>query len=360
MSGDADAAFLGRALELAERGLNTADPNPRVGCVLVRDGKVIGEGWHERAGHAHAEVAALRAAAAQIAGCTAYVTLEPCSHSGRTPPCADALIAAGVRRVVAPGPDPNPRVAGAGFARLRDAGVEVRTGLLESAARRLNPGFYSRFERGRPWVRVKLGMSLDGRTALADGRSRWITGEAARADVQRWRARSSAVLTGAGTARADDPRLDVRWEYGSWIRQPLRVLLDASLSVPGSARLMGGGQALVFSAPGVTVPADYPATVLAVEARNGQLDLGSVLARLAELEVNEVLVEAGARLSGSFVQAGLADELLLYMAPMLLGSSARPLMQLASPKQIGSALRYEYADASRIGDDLRVRLRRAN
>jgi len=360
MSGDADATFLGRALELAARGLNTADPNPRVGCVLVRDGRVIAEGWHERAGEAHAEVAALRAAPREVAGCTAYVSLEPCSHAGRTPPCADALIAAGVRRVVAPGPDPSPRVAGAGFARLRDAGVEVRTGLLEAEARRLNPGFYSRFERGRPWVRVKLGMSLDGRTALADGRSRWITGEAARADVQRWRARSSAILTGAGTARADDPRLDVRWEYGSWVRQPRRILLDASLSVPGSARLLAGGQALVFCAPGVNVPAGFPATVLAVEARNGQLDLPAVLARLAELEVNEVLVEAGARLSGAFVQAGLADELLLYMAPLLLGSSAMPLMQLAAPAELASAFRYEYADALRIGDDLRVLLRRAH
>lgn len=360
MTGDADVAFLERALELAARGLHTTDPNPRVGCVLVREGRVIAEGWHERAGHAHAEVAALRAAGPSAAGATAYVTLEPCSHAGRTPPCADALIAAGVQRVVAPGLDPDPRVAGAGFARLRDAGVQVRTGLLEDAARRLNPGFYSRFERGRPWVRVKSGMSLDGRTALADGRSRWITSEAARADVQRWRARSSAILTGAGTARADDPRLDVRWEYGPWVRQPRRVLLDASLSVPGSARLLGGGQALTFSAPGVAVPADYPATVIAVEANNGRLDLPAVLARLAELEVNEVLVEAGAQLSGSFVQAGLADELLLYVAPLLLGSSALPLMQLTEPAELAAAVRYEYADVQRIGDDLRILLRRAH
>ena len=374
MSADADVQHLARALQLAERGLNTADPNPRVGCVLVKDGQVIAEGWHERAGEPHAEAQALRAAGAQAAGCTAYVTLEPCSHTGRTPPCADALIAAGVRRVVAPGPDPNPRVAGMGFARLRAAGVEVGTGLLEREARALNPGFFSRFEHGRPWVRVKLGMSLDGRTALADGRSQWITGEAARADVQRWRARSSAILTGAGTARADDPRLDVRWEYGSRVRQPLRVLLDPSLSVPHAARLFSGGQTLVFSGSDALVPADYPATVVRVPAdrpaagkqhggagpageQRGRLNLAAVLAALAQREVNELLVEAGARLAGAFVQAGLADELLLYVAPALLGTAARPLLDLAEPPDLPSAARFEYADVRRIGDDLRLLLR---
>ncbi len=350
----ADLAHMARALELAERGLYTTDPNPRVGCVLSRNGQVIAEGWHERAGQAHAERAALAAAGADAAGATAYVTLEPCAHTGRTPPCADALLAAGIRRVVAACTDPNPRVAGGGLARLRAAGVEVQVGLLEREARALNPGFFSRHERGRPWVRLKLAMSLDGRAALADGRSQWITGEAARADVQRWRARSSAVLTGAGTARADDPRLTVRWAYGPWVRQPLRVLLDARLSVPRSAHLFEGDAALVFAAAGTVVPAELAAGVCTVPARDGRLDLAAVLRELAAREVNEVLVECGPRLAASWLDSGLVDELIVYAAPKFLGADARPLAQFAGLASIADARQFEYADVRKIGEDVRL------
>src|SRR5580692_3653242 len=232
-----DRAHMARALELAARGLYTTDPNPRVGCVLARGNETLGEGWHERAGGAHAEVAALKAARGDVRGATAYVSLEPCSHLGRTPPCVDALIAAGIGRVVCASVDPNPRVAGAGIERLQAAGIAVAVGILEKEARALNPGFFSRFERGRPYVRLKLAMSLDGRTAPAGGRTVWISGEASRADVQRWRARSSAVLTGAGTLHADDPRLDVRLEYGPWVRQPLRVVLDTDLTCPPTSKV---------------------------------------------------------------------------------------------------------------------------
>ena len=350
----ADLAHMARALQLAEAGLNTTDPNPRVGCVLVKGGQVIAEGWHERAGQAHAERAALAAAGADAAGATAYVTLEPCAHTGRTPPCADALIAAGIKRVVAAGTDPNPKVAGGGLARLRAAGIEVQTGLLEREARALNPGFFSRHERGRPWLRLKLAMSLDGRTALADGSSQWITGEAARADVQRWRARSSAILTGAGTARSDDPRLSVRWTYGPWVRQPLRVLLDARLSVPVDARLFEGGGALVFAAAGAAVPQGFPVPVCAVPSRDGALDLAAVLRELAAREVNEVLVECGPRLAASWLDSGLVDELIVYAAPILLGADARPLVQSGGLAAIAAAHRFEYADVRKIGEDVRL------
>jgi diaminohydroxyphosphoribosylaminopyrimidine deaminase/5-amino-6-(5-phosphoribosylamino)uracil reductase len=243
-----DRTHMVRAVDLAARGLYTTDPNPRVGCVLTRAGRILGEGWHERAGEAHAEVRALRAASGEVRGATAYVTLEPCSHTGRTPPCVDALIAAGIGRVVCSSIDPNPQVAGKGIGRLRAAGVAVSVGVLANEARALNPGFFSRFERGRPWIRLKLSMSLDARTAPAGGGTMWISGEASRADVQHWRARSSAVLTGAGTVRIDDPRLDVRLTYGSWVRQPLKVLLDPMLSCPPAARLFAGGAAVVFAA----------------------------------------------------------------------------------------------------------------
>ncbi len=356
MNAGQDVALLARALQLAERGLYTTDPNPRVGCVLARDGQVLAEGWHERAGEAHAEVMALRAAGAGAGGSTAYVSLEPCAHAGRTPPCAEALIAAGVRRVVAPAADPNPRVAGAGFAKLRAAGIEVGTGLLEREARALNPGFYSRFERRRPWVRLKLAMSLDGRTALANGLSQWITGESAREDVQRWRARSSAILTGAGTAIADDPRLDVRWQYGPWVRQPLRVLLDSRLRVPAGSRLFRGAPALVFTAQGTPAPADHPAQVVRVGGTAGSLDLAAILAELAQREVNELLVECGPQLAGAFLRARLVDELVLYVAPALLGGDARPLLDAMGLTDLAGAVRFAYADVRRIGDDLRLLL----
>src|SRR5450631_1175820 len=295
---DTDRAHMARALVLAARGLYTTDPNPRVGCVVARDGRVIGEGWHVRAGEPHAEVLALSAAGPQARGAAVYVTLEPCSHTGRTPPCADALIAAGVARVVCCASDPNPKVAGAGIERLRAAGIEVSVGLLGGEARSLNVGFFSRFERRRPWVRLKLAMSLDARTAPASGGQVWISSEASRADVQTWRARSGAILTGAGTVRTDNPRLDVRLAYAPWIRQPLRVLLDPSLSCTTNAKIFQGDGALVFAATDAPTRSDGGPRVERVARAAGGLDLRTIIGRLTELEINELLIECGPRLAG--------------------------------------------------------------
>jgi diaminohydroxyphosphoribosylaminopyrimidine deaminase / 5-amino-6-(5-phosphoribosylamino)uracil reductase len=354
-----DRAHMARALELAARGLYTTAPNPRVGSVVVHDGRVIGEGWHERAGEPHAEVLALRAAGPQARGATVYVTLEPCSHTGRTPPCADALIAAGVARVVCGSVDPNPRVAGSGIDRLRAAGVAVSIGVLAAEARELNVGFFSRFERGRPWVRLKLAMSLDARTAPASGERQWISSEASRADVQTWRARSGAVLTGAATVRADDPRLDVRLAYGSWVRQPLRVLLDPMLSCSTGAKLFHGEGALVFAAADAPqrTPLRTPGSrVERLPRAAGGLDLNAVIGRLTELEINELLVECGPRLAGSFVLSNLVDELVLYVAPTLLGADAAPLLHVSGLGAPGSLPAFEFQDVRRIGPDLRLTL----
>jgi len=360
----ADLTHMARAVELAARGLYTTDPNPRVGCVLVRDGTVIGEGWHARAGEAHAEVLALREAGSLARGATAYVTLEPCSHTGRTPPCADALIAAGVGRVVCSTPDPNPKVAGAGILRLQGARVAVSVGALAGEARALNPGFFSRLERGRPFIRLKLAMSLDARTAPAGGGKGWITGEASRADVQHWRARSSAVLTGAGTVRADDPRMDVRLAYGPWIRQPLRVVLDSQLSCAPSSKIFQGGGALVFAAADSPHRSDdsphRPDESLEVERvpRVGRgLDLRAVLQRLTAREVNELWVECGPRLAAAFLEADLVDELILYVAPTLLGADAAPLTELKGLGSAGLPSTFEFQDVQRIDADLRLILR---
>ena len=349
-----DQAHMARALSLAARGLYTTDPNPRVGCVVVRDDRVLGEGWHVRAGEAHAEVLALRAAGPDARGSTVYVTLEPCSHTGRTPPCADALIAAGVARVVCCTVDPNPRVAGGGIERLQAAGISVSVGVLAAEARDLNVGFFSRFERGRPFVRLKLAMSLDARTAPASGGQAWISGEAARADVQVWRARSGAILTGAGTVRADDPRLDVRLTYGSWVRQPLRVLLDPMLTCSVGAKLFQGTGALVFAASDAPVRSQDAARVERLPRAAGGLDLRAVIRRLAELEINELLVECGPRLAGSFILSNLVDEFVLYMAPSLLGADAAPLMHVSGLGPPGSLPAFEFKDVQRIGDDLRL------
>jgi len=349
-----DEAHMRRALALAARGLFTTDPNPRVGCVLVREGRVLGEGWHMRAGEPHAEALALLAAGSDARGCTAYVTLEPCSHTGRTPPCADALIAAGVARVVCCSADPNPRVAGGGIARLRAAGIAVSEGLLEAEARTLNVGFFSRFERGRPHVRLKLAMSLDARTTPAGGGQAWVSGEAARADVQTWRARSGAVLTGAGTVRVDDPRLDVRLAYGPWIRQPLRVLLDPMLSCAAGSKLFHADGALVFAAPDAPQRPQLAARVERLPRAAGGLDLHAVTERLAELEVNELLVECGPRLAGAFVLAHLVDELVLYVAPTLLGSDAAPLLQASGLGPPGTLPSFVFRDVQRIGADVRL------
>lgn len=361
-TGVPDQAHMSRALQLAAHGLYTTDPNPRVGCVLVRDGSVVGEGWHVRAGEAHAEVLALQAAGTAARGATAYVTLEPCSHTGRTPPCADALIRAGVARVLCATADPNPLVGGAGIARLQGAGIEVSVGALAGAARELNVGFFSRFERARPFVRLKLAMSLDGRTAPAGGGPAWISGEAARADVQRWRARSSAVLTGAGTVSSDDPRLDVRLDYGGWVRQPLRVVLDPDLRCDHAARIFQGHGALVFAAP-EAVARDGGAReggavrVQRVRRDDAGVDLHAVLAALQELSVNELLVECGPRLTASFIRAGLVDELILYVAARMLGADAQPLAALRPSGEGGLAPAFEFHDMRRVGADLRLLLK---
>jgi diaminohydroxyphosphoribosylaminopyrimidine deaminase / 5-amino-6-(5-phosphoribosylamino)uracil reductase len=349
-----DQAHMARALSLAARGLYTTDPNPRVGCVVVRDDRVLGEGWHVRAGEAHAEVLALRAAGPDARGATVYVTLEPCSHTGRTPPCADALIAAGVARVLCCTVDPNPKVAGTGLERLRAAGISVSVGMLGAEARELNVGFFSRFERGRPFIRLKLAMSLDARTAPASGGQAWISGEAARADVQGWRARSGAVLTGAGTVRTDDPRLDVRLAYGSWVRQPLRVLLDPMLTCSVAAKLFHGHGALVFAAPDAPVRAQDSARVERLPRAAGGLDLHAVIRRLTELEINELLVECGPRLAGAYILSDLVDEFVLYVAPALLGADAAPLMHVSGLGPPGSLPAFEFKDVQRIGADLRL------
>jgi diaminohydroxyphosphoribosylaminopyrimidine deaminase/5-amino-6-(5-phosphoribosylamino)uracil reductase len=355
-----DAAHMERALELARRGLWTTDPNPRVGCVLADGERVLAEGWHERAGGPHAEAMALAAAGAAARGSTAYVTLEPCSHYGRTPPCADALIAAGVGRVVYAMRDPNPRVDGGGAARLAAAGIAVEGGLREVESRELNPGFISRMERKRPWVVVKLAASLDGGTALPGGASRWITGEAARDDVQQLRARSSVILTGSGTVLSDDPRLDVRLPGAS--RQPLRVVLDSQLRISPRARIIAPpGRLLVLCATEDPSRAGAlraaGAEVVAVKAASGGVDLEAALALLAEREVNEVFAECGPGLAGAFLSSGLVDELLLYLAPTLLGRGARPLTELASPASMADRLEFSIVGRQDVGEDLLIRLR---
>ncbi|HTL14735.1 MAG TPA: bifunctional diaminohydroxyphosphoribosylaminopyrimidine deaminase/5-amino-6-(5-phosphoribosylamino)uracil reductase RibD [Thermomonas sp.] len=355
-----DHALMARALRLAERGAWTTRPNPMVGCVLAHGGQVVGEGWHQRKGGPHAEVFALQAAGERARGATAYVTLEPCAHDGSTGPCADALVAAGVARVVAAMRDPFPRVDGAGFERLRAAGIAVDAGLMEVQARELNRGFLSRVERGRPWLRVKLATSLDGRSAMASGESRWISGEAARADVQRWRARSGALMTGAGTVLADDPQLTVRLAEPAEVVPPLRVVLDPGLATVARGRVRDGdAPTLYLHAPEAKVPRDLALEHRAVPARHGMLDLAAVLAELGERGINEVQLEAGATLAGAFLSAGLVDELLLYVAPVLLGERARPLFHGLQIDAMAERLHLRQVDFRSVGDDLRVLLRPA-
>ena len=355
-----DEIAMRRALELAERGLFSTHPNPRVGAVLVRDEEIVGEGWHERAGEPHAEPVAIRNAGERARGATAYVTLEPCCHHGRTPPCVDVLLAAGVRRVVFAIPDPNPRVNGGGAKLLRQAGVQVESGLLAKEAAEINAGFLMRMRDGRPFIRLKSAASLDGRTALANGESRWITSEEARADVQYWRARSSAVLTSADTVLADDPRLDVRIDTP---RQPLRVVLDRRRRVRRSAKIFAPpGEVLLFSGAGGKAKVHSgksagPAPVESVRLLRGHLDLARVFTRLGELEMNEVLVEAGPRLSGALLAAGLVDEWLLYLAPRLLGPQAKPLAALPRLRKLEAAPGFTLIDSQAVGTDLRLRLR---
>ena len=360
-----DAMHMAQALRLAEQGLHTTQPNPRVGCVIAHGERVVGQGWHERAGEPHAEVYALREAGAEARGATAYVTLEPCAHHGRTPPCADALVAAGVSRVVIAAEDPFPQVAGQGIAKLRAAGITVESGLMREAAREINIGFFSRIERHRPWVRVKLAMSLDGRTALANGESKWITGEAARADVQRWRARSSAILSGVGTVLADNPQLTVRLPTGSLSPEmfsPTRVILDRHLRTPaGSHVLDGQTPTLVLHAASAEVTDDRFANVerFAIPERGDALDLQAVLSLLAGRNCSELHVEAGPTLCGALFAVGLADELLLYIAPIMLGDHARPLMHLPSLTEMASRWSLRVVDQRQIGNDWRLQLRPA-
>jgi diaminohydroxyphosphoribosylaminopyrimidine deaminase/5-amino-6-(5-phosphoribosylamino)uracil reductase len=352
----ADSQWMALALRLAEQGLYTTSPNPRVGCVLVKGHDVVGTGWHERAGEPHAEVHALRAAGTSAKGATAYVTLEPCSHHGRTPPCADALIAAGVKRVVAAMQDPNPQVAGQGIARLRAAGLEVEIGLMEAAARELNTGFVSRMTRGIPWVRSKIAASLDGRTALANGSSKWITGEAARHDVQHWRARSCAVLTGIGTVLADDPKLNVR-EIPT-ASQPLRVVLDSELRVSPQAGILQNGESLIFTARAESARRRdleiQGAEVVTLAGPDGKVDLLAVLQNLARRGINEVLVEAGRELNGAMLKAELVDELVLYFAPQLLGDAARGLADLGELTGLQQRVPLQWQDVRQVGNDLRI------
>jgi diaminohydroxyphosphoribosylaminopyrimidine deaminase/5-amino-6-(5-phosphoribosylamino)uracil reductase len=363
-----DQAAMRRALELAALGLETTHPNPRVGCVIAQGDRIVGEGFHARAGEPHAEVFALRAAGEAARGATAYVTLEPCNHHGRTPPCVDALLAAGIARVVYASHDPDPRVDGAGAARLRSAGVTVEGGLLEAEADDLNAGFLSRLRRGRPWVRLKLAMSLDGRTALASGESRWLTSDAARADVHAWRARSDAVLTGIGSVLADDPQLTVRREAGV-ARQPLRVVLDSRLRTPPQARLLrepgetlllttaaaSAAQAGLLSAPQAGAAGLRIETVAADPA--GRVQLDAALQRLAALGINEVWVEAGATLAAALQLAGLVDEWVLYVAPVLLGADARPLLAMPGAARLAAAPRLRVCDVQPVGADVRIMLR---
>ncbi len=359
-----DIAFMQQALRLATRGQYSTDPNPRVGCVLVHAGEVVGRGWHQWAGQAHAEVNALAAAGERAKGATAYVTLEPCSHTGKTPPCADALIRAGVKRVVVAMQDPNPQVAGRGLARLRAQGIETVSGVLEPQARALNQGFVKRMTTGRPYVRVKLGASLDGRTAMASGESQWITGEAARADVQLLRAQSSAILTGVGTVLADNPALTVRRDLPD-LKQPQRVVLDSRLRTPPGATVLQGASSWLLTtaeaaaenagrAPSARVD---PAAVHVLDDHQGRVSLDAVMRFLGEREINLLHVEAGATLGGALLQAGLVDEIVLYVAPVLLGDDARGLFHLPGLTAMKHKVTLSISDVRQVGDDLRIGLK---
>lgn len=370
----ADHGHMALALRLAGRGLFTTSPNPRVGCVLVKDGNVIGEGWHEKAGGPHAEINALRALASKVGsggtalagsaanmgtaqGATAYVTLEPCSHHGRTPPCADALVEAGVARVVVAMTDPNPLVAGQGLARLREAGIVVDCGLMEVEARELNIGFISRMTRGRPWVRLKIAASLDGKTALANGVSQWITGPDARRDVHAWRARSCAMLTGIGTVREDNPRLTVRDIETP--RQPLRVVVDSRLEISSDAAILAGGVCLVACAveakEKMAQLRALGAEVIVLPDTRGKVDLPELLNELGRRGSNEVMIEAGAKLAGSLLRESCVDELLIYQAPLLLGDAARGMVDMGELASLAQAARLNIVERRAVGADFFIR-----
>lgn len=348
-----DHAMMRRALELAEKGLYTTTPNPRVGCVVTQNEKIVGDGWHEKAGAPHAEVIALERAGTQAAGATLYVSLEPCNHHGRTPPCTEKIIRSGVKRVVAAMRDPNPKAAHGGEA-LAAAGIGFEPGLMEAEARELNIGFVSRVTRGRPWVRLKVAATLDGRSALSDGASQWITGAEARRDGHRWRARACAVLTGVGTVRADDPRLTVREVETP--RQPLRVIVDSRLETPPTARILQGEKALVFAATRGALP---NAEVVCLPNKNQKVELPAMLEELARRGVNELHVEAGFRLNGSLVREGCVDEYLLYFNPSFLGDGAQGMVDLPPFEDLEKRPRLKILGLERFGDDLRILARPA-
>ncbi|MDX1403898.1 MAG: bifunctional diaminohydroxyphosphoribosylaminopyrimidine deaminase/5-amino-6-(5-phosphoribosylamino)uracil reductase RibD [Woeseiaceae bacterium] len=354
----ADHRFMARALTLARRGLYTAHPNPRVGCVLVNDGRIVGEGWHRKTGEAHAEINALDEAGKRARGTTAYVTLEPCSHHGKTPPCVEALIAAGVAEVVTAMVDPNSKVSGSGHKALEDAGIAVRYGLMQAAASRINAGFVSRMQKGRPLLRLKIAASLDGRTAMANGESQWITGEAARNDVQLLRAQAGAVMVGIGTVIADDPALDVRrGDIHNDGMQPMRVVLDSKLRMPPSSRMLRlPGTTTVFCSDDAARDKlqTSGAGIEKVAAGERGVDLGAVMRRLAELEINEVLAEAGPTLAGSLLDSGLVDELVIYQAPHIMGSETRPMFVTPRLKRIADKLSLRLTDVRKVGEDLKI------
>lgn len=357
----AESAYMARAMRLAARGQYTAHPNPMVGCVLVCDGDIVGEGWHKIAGEAHAEINALNAAGDRAAGATAFVTLEPCSHDGKTPPCAPALIKAGIAEVVIAMSDPFPDVAGEGIAALESAGIGVRTGLMAEAAAKLNQGFLSRVQRGRPYVRVKVGASLDGAIAMTSGESQWITGPDARADVQRLRARSGAILTGIGTVLADDPSLNVRHEDLDTVgRQPLRAVLDSGLRMPLSAGMLDlSGSTVIYCADdsGRQPLIDAGAEVVKVGAESDYVDAAAVLADLATRQINNVLVEAGPIVTGNLLSRRLVDELVIYQAPHIMGSETMTMFQTPGWNALSDRLTVEVADLRRVGRDIRITVR---
>jgi len=357
-----DHLYMTHALQLAQQGLYSTSPNPRVGCVLVKDGEIIGRGFHVQAGQAHAEVVALQQAQQlhpdKISGCTAYVTLEPCSHHGRTPPCADALIAAGVAQVVIAVQDANPLVAGNGIAKLQQAGINVSVGLMQKQAEQLNLGFFQRMRQQRPWVRVKIAASLDGKIALQDGSSQWISCEASRRDVQHWRARSCAILTGIGTVGHDNPRLNVRDIEAP--RQPLKVVVDSQLRISPQAQLLQTGRSLIAYAQDPQHHAQQLASagvelIQLPSAKSPQkIDLNALMHHLASLGINEVLVEAGATLNGALFEAKCVDELIIYQAPCLLGGNAKAMLNAPVLAQMSDSISLDWQDIRQIGDDLRI------
>ena len=356
MDSAADHTHMAHALQLAARGLYTTTPNPRVGCVIVKDGQVVGEGWHQRAGTPHAEIHALKQAGHAARGATVYLTLEPCSHHGRTPPCAEALIQAGVGRIIAAMTDPNPLVAGGGIDMLTLAGIQAEVGLMENEARALNPGFISRMTRQRPWVRLKTASTLDGKTALANGASQWITGEAARADVQKLRARACALLTGSGTVLADNPRMNVR-DFDI-VRQPLRVIVDSTLRTPADAAILPALIACHHADPVARAALEQAdAEVIELPGTGDRVDLVALLTLLSQRGINELHVEAGAALNGALLAAGLVDEWVAYMAPMAVGNDARGLFAQPPLTTLADAARFRMTDVRLIGGDLRLTLR---